>query len=49
MIKNIYIIIFTIFISIMYTSISTANPQQIVKNVICKEKTTFKNFKKENQ
>ena len=49
MIKNIYIIMFTIFIGIMYASTSTANPQQIVKNVICKEKTTFKKFLKENQ
>ena len=33
----------------VYISISIANPQKIVKNVICKEKTTFKKFLKNNQ
>jgi len=49
MIRNIYIIVFIFCTNIFYISTSVANPQKIVKNVICKEKTVFKKFLENNQ
>ena len=49
MLKNIIILLLTVFISPIFAYTSVANPQQIVKNVICKEKDIFKKFHEQNQ
>ena len=49
MYKNILIFFLALFIYNIYSLETIANPQKILKNVICKEKEIFKNFLKKNQ
>ena len=47
--KHLYKLIFIILILLQISNPSIANPKKIIKNVICKEKSIFKNFLENNQ
>ena len=49
MYKNILLFFLLFFIYNIYSLETNANPQKIIKNVICKEKSIFKNFLEKNQ
>jgi len=46
--KNLIFLLFLLILKI-YPFETTANPQKIIKNVICKEKSVFKNFLEQSQ